>query len=442
MRTFSRNLLLAGALALCSAPSLAIDFIVNSNADVPEESPGNGLCNPVGAVAGVCTLRAAIMESNANPGEHNIILASDVYVLSNTGVGEDAGITGDLDIHGNINIFNASANRPSISGGFSDRVFDIHPAAILDLDNVDVGAGRANVPGTVRGGAFNVRGNVNDSGALFLSRADVSSNIANIGGAIYNDGIVFVSSVEFFNNVITDANVDPQFADGAAILNRRFLLIGTSTFRRNGLIPGGEGQFLAGEYAIHSKRGFFPNPFFDVRNSTIYDNTNGIFSDGVPSRIAFVTIADNNQRGLRFLRDIDNLGQLQLSIDKTVIVGHAGDCNGIPSADPEFNVASNVNASSDESCGFTGFNSFENIADPFPGELADNGGNTTTLLPALGSVVIDPIGSTCSDETPDQRGLSRPLDGDNVAGAFCDIGAVEVSLDVDYNDIFADGFEP
>jgi hypothetical protein len=63
--------------------------------------------------------------------------------------------------------------------------------------------------------------------------------------------------------------------------------------------------------------------------------------------------------------------------------------------------------------------------------LLDNGGPTEThaLLPT--SPALDGGSTTCYDSqgallTDDQRGAGRPVDGDTVGGAECDIGAVEM----------------
>ena len=64
--------------------------------------------------------------------------------------------------------------------------------------------------------------------------------------------------------------------------------------------------------------------------------------------------------------------------------------------------------------------------DPHLAPLGDNGGPTLTQLPQVGSPAID-RGGECPGA--DQRGASRPVDGDESGSVVCDVGAVEVQLD-------------
>ena len=62
---------------------------------------------------------------------------------------------------------------------------------------------------------------------------------------------------------------------------------------------------------------------------------------------------------------------------------------------------------------------------PGLGPLANNGGRTQTHALLGGSPAIDAVPVTSCTLTTDQRGQSRPVDGDLDTTAACDIGAYE-----------------
>ncbi|MET0421527.1 MAG: choice-of-anchor Q domain-containing protein, partial [Acidimicrobiia bacterium] len=86
------------------------------------------------------------------------------------------------------------------------------------------------------------------------------------------------------------------------------------------------------------------------------------------------------------------------------------------------------NYSTDASCNFTATGDVQSGADPLVGPLTNNGGLTSTRLPAATSPLLNRIPSgDCQDGigtgvTTDQRGITRPQ------GVGCDVGAVEVAV--------------
>ena len=97
-----------------------VSFTVNATYDAVDASPGDGAC---GDATGACTLRAAVMESNALPGLNSIDFGGTL-VLTIPGTGEDAAATGDLDVTDSLGI-----TGDVIDGGGLDRVFDVDPTS-------------------------------------------------------------------------------------------------------------------------------------------------------------------------------------------------------------------------------------------------------------------------------------------------------------------------
>jgi CSLREA domain-containing protein len=232
---------LVTVLLLLSAPSTAraASFTVDSIADAVDANPGDGAC---GDLTGKCTLRAAIMETNALAGADTIVLPAGTYTLAIAGAGEDAAATGDLDITDEVTITGAGQSTTIIDGGGVDRVIHVLIGSHADIAGVTVQNGVANEGGgiwnfgtltlidstvsgnsAVSGGGiytFNidqiatitgstVSGNAtsndgggitNSGGTLDITNSTVSSNSGLVGGGIYSDG-----TAEFINTIIADS---------------------------------------------------------------------------------------------------------------------------------------------------------------------------------------------------------------------------------------------
>lgn len=430
--------LLAGAGLALPGSADAVVFLVNSTQDVEEATPGNGQCNPVGGVGNTCTLRAAIQEANALGGTHTIAVASGIYEITRTGIGEDAASTGDFDISADITLVNGTSDPPLVTAVSRDRVFDVLAGGTLTVHNLHVHGGRTNSAGNTHGGGVRVAAGA----TLVLEEAIVSTNIGNVGGGIYSDGVVEIRDSELFNNALVSDHVLLQFVEGTAVLNRGQLTIERSTLRDNGVVPGGEG-LTQNRYAVASRVGFTAEPSLAITNSTIAYNTNGVFSNEVPTTIVHATITGHGGFGLRFLPDGGNLGQVQLTVYRSAIVGNDNDCNGLVGTDAEYDLRNRSNASSDTSCGFTGGSDVEMAGGALFGALGLYDSITPVLLPNPAGPLVDAAGVLCIP-FEDQRGLARPLDGDLDEVSACDIGAVEYDPDSDplpQIELFRDGFE-
>lgn len=157
-----------------------------------------------GCEPGACTLREAILAANANPGEDVVVLRpKTTYSLSIAGVGENGGLTGDLDVTGALQVVATGRGRATIDGEGLDRVFDLHAPAALEGLRITGGLARgadgAQGAGVrVVDGRFTLRdtaivGNAGPESAVELLGDDGmtardSEISANLGGGIIDSG--------------------------------------------------------------------------------------------------------------------------------------------------------------------------------------------------------------------------------------------------------------
>ena len=141
----------------------AATFTVNSTADAVDANLGDGLCDDG---AGNCTLRAAIMVTNALAAADTITLPAGTYTLAITGSGEDAAFTGDLDITDDLTIIGTGSATTIIDGGGIDRVIHVLAGNTVEIFGVTIRNGDAgNDPGG--GGILN-------NGVMTLTKSTVS----------------------------------------------------------------------------------------------------------------------------------------------------------------------------------------------------------------------------------------------------------------------------
>jgi len=158
---------------------------------------------------GQCTLREAINNVNgdsdttggdcaAGDGDDTIVLRAYTYVLTMTGTGDDANLTGDLDITDAdaLTITGAGPGQTVIdaSGAISDRVFDIQVSA-----GTVVISGVTIINGNVTGQGGGIRSRAAD---LTLINVEVISNAASVsGGGVYAaQGSVTLSGGQVLSN--------------------------------------------------------------------------------------------------------------------------------------------------------------------------------------------------------------------------------------------------
>jgi len=398
-------LLLAALVSGCAefpAPGGPGYFVVDSTADLADASPGDGRCR---TSRGTCTLRAAIMESNALPGASTVQLPAGTYTLAIAGPGGDA--QGDLDVRDGVQILGAGAATTLIDGNGQaqhDRIFEltrerlhITDATLRNGGGVDFGDA----------GGIIVRG-----GNLLLRRVVMRNNQAfSTAGALYNAGLAQLEDCTFDGNTVVSR--------GGAIINNATGIMGVerTTFSNNSATLGGA-MINAGNITIW--------------NSTVSGNqgtagTGGLLNAGGSMTLNNVTVTGNRSReeGFGIAGGIANsAGTLALS--NTVVagnlnsVGGAVDCSGTL-----LSRGYNLIQERGTDCTVTGNLTGVIGGDPLLGALANNGGPTQTHLLGVRSPAREagnpatPGSTSVACRPADQRGTARPVAG------RCDLGATE-----------------
>jgi CSLREA domain-containing protein len=188
----------------------AASFTVNSQTDAVDANPGDGFCATTSLPSeGVrCTLRAAIQEANAQSGADTIQLPAGAFMLTIAGPDEDAALTGDLDVLGDLTLTGAGAASTVIDANQLDRSLDISSGVAVEVRGLTIRNGRALYGGGIRSLGYQ----------LALLDSVVSHNVARIaGGGILTEG--GTSNVVLTRSVITDnvATGGPPGAVGGGI---------------------------------------------------------------------------------------------------------------------------------------------------------------------------------------------------------------------------------
>jgi len=348
----------------------AATFLVNSTTDAVDANPGNGVC---ATAAAQCTLRAAIQEANVlGGGPHFITVPAGTYTLTIAGLHEEACATGDLDINANITISGAGADVTIVDGGGLDRIFHVQKNYVSTITGMTIRNGHASPGPTEPGGGVLVEG------TLTLTDVDVNGNLCDDrGGGIY-------------------------VMKGSLTLTRVTV---------SGNTAGGNGGGIGGESATTVTA---------MTNVTVSNNTaangGGVYDKKVTDfTMINVTITGNAASG-------SGGGVYQTSgaftLKNTIVANSTsgGNCFGTITS-------SGYNLDSANTCGLSGTGDLINT-DPQLGPLQNNGGTMSTHALLSGSPAID-AGTNTGCPAVDQRGISRPRDGNGDTIATCDMGAFE-----------------
>ena len=364
--------------------------------------------------SGAGSLRQAI--ANAAPGDTITFAVTGTITLT----------SGELLIGKDLTLSGPGASSLSISGNtsipLSSRV--INNSAHLTISGLTIRNGDAGVGSG--GGILNA-----GTGVLTITNTVITSNNAQKGGGVFNSpgGTLQVINSTFSANSSRpfDAGLD---ASGGGVYNVGIASITNSTFSFNSVHDNGSSLYndatatvanstftlgQANTAAVYNNSGALQlNNVTITLNSGRKDST-GLLSNGGSVSLANSIIAANHTVGGGNNTSLPDCGGTLTSLGHNLI-GNATGCA--------------LSAGTGDQLG-------SNLApiDARLGPLTNNGGPTSTHSLLVGSPAIDagnPAapgsgGGACASS--DQRGITRPKDGDGNGSVRCDIGAVELGTD-------------
>jgi len=355
--------------SLCGGLAVAVMLAFGSAAGAATITV-NTTTDSAGAGASGCSLRNAVIAADqeiaagncaVGSGDDVIKVPQGVYELSLSGIDENLGATGDLDLvsAGRVTVEPASSTaKVTIDGLNLDRIFHVGGAS-LSLRNVTLTHGSSIAAAAPIGGAINV-----SAGSLSLEGVLVKDSRSQIGGGLYNGGTAAI-----VNSTIS-GNRASTYGGGIAAG------IGSNTDARSSTI--------AFNHADSDANGdgdggglFAPTETVTMTNSILADN----LDDSPAGNLNLPDCAAGSGFTPRFV------------ISTQALECYLGANPGISNQSP---------------------------ADPKLLALADNGGPTFTHALGTGSPALDTGGTAAPDLCPanDQRGRARPV-------GKCDLGAFE-----------------
>jgi hypothetical protein len=227
---------------LTAEPALAaVTFTVDRNDD-PDLTTATACTE---AAANDCSLRRAIVATNAAAGADVVTLPAGTYTLTRPGANEGAASMGDLDVTGELTITGAGARTTSVAGGaapFDDRIFDIQTDATATITGLTITGGKTG-SGVV----------VDNECDLTLDRVAVKYNTADYAAGISSQGTLN----------LTDSTVSGNSAENVGGVSQ---VRGTANIT-NSTISSNQATNISGGIAASG------GELVNILNSTIASNT-------------------------------------------------------------------------------------------------------------------------------------------------------------------------
>ena len=382
--------------------------------------------------AGEGSLRNAINQANANPGQDMVLFNPDL-------MGTIGLTSGTLAVTDPVGIFGPQRTQDqllTIAADQTFRVFNINDGtnALIDVTidclRITNGGGVSNGAGIFNREDLLLKGSIisgntatNVGGAIYnnfdstatVSNSTISGNTARFGGGISSVGFGTTATV---SNSTISGNMATSYGGGIANFAGSRTIVNNSTISGN--TADGSGGGIENDDGSRTI----------VNNSTISGNTAGRYGGGIDNfestvNVTYTTIANNTaSTGGGIYNDSSSYIDSTANVGNTIIGNNAAtiapDASGTFNSQG-FNLVENPN-------GNTGFNQPGDLTsqDPQLGTLQDNGGPTQTQALLAGSPAIDAGDPTFTPPpATDQRGSDRVADGNGDGVPRLDIGAFE-----------------
>jgi CSLREA domain-containing protein len=407
---------LTGVWWIDTTGDLTLQNLGVTNGAATDPEVGGGIYN-----AGTITIKGSTISSSSATWGGGICNEGTMTVMDSTISGNEATFGGGLDNSGVLSIVNSNfiSNDAIAGGGLNNNSLGglTITGSIFMSNNASDGGGIRtfasamtianstviNNSGYAGGGLYS-----GEHSTLTISQCDVSYNIAHIGAGVYNN----ISTLDISNSTLMANNAD--YGGGIHVSSASAVTITNST--------------LSGNFATEKGGGINNDEYgwinaITITNSTLSNNLadygGGIYNGGQLS-INFSTLALNNasiEGGS--LYNLADRGEAMLNSTILAYSLSGANCAGSQVNDNGYNMEDA------DSCQFNPANGSQPNTDPMLDALQDNGGPAWTHALLPGSPAID-AGDNASCPPTDQRGVSRPIDGDADGLAICDIGSYEV----------------
>ena len=413
------------------------------------------------------------------------------------GTGEDNAMSGDFDVTDDLTI-NGDPLGSSIDGNFFDRVLDVPvDGVVLTLNRLVISSGEPPIStSATNGGCIRMAADghlvLNDTGVI-LCEIHTGNQAGAYGGGIYSLSDVTLNRSNVINSIVTAESDRSVFGAGIVVTGGAILELVEARISGNhgesvdglaagGGISAGNGASIVlvrsevGENTVLSTSGdafgggiYLGGGDLDMINTTISGNsaTAGGFSlDQAQAGGVFASLGSNgvftannstvfNNSAEVFMSGNASFGGINvfgsfpgaIQLANTVIAGNTSDgnpsdCgNGVDYTSLGHNLVQT-------NCGITAATGDQFGVSSELDILANNSGphgflgNPRSHAPLAGSPVLDagnpgPAGGFPDCDPVDQRGISRPRDGDGDNATRCDIGAVELNPDIQITVVLA-----